>query len=398
MPKSKSNKRSKKTQDAAKVVVEDTPLVDTPQNDKAVSPKKDTVAPVVVEETKASNNEKEETNVVDNEENEEEHNQQDETTTTTTTSKKRSLDEANILVEEEEDSLMNLGKVVMDWVVTHPVVNTLGSFFHQIMGTATAPAEPEDGPPAIDAIIPMMMLGHGGKTLLHSALLDTVSMGEKDATNTTIMTVDEYKKDFAFETLVGDMKTIHSVRLQLYDCYGMDPTTSTTAISEEKSVNNDDDESSKENDAWDKAVQSVQTIVLVLPVIKDQTELEAALEKWTTWIRQQFQHVTETPDIVLLMTEAKDDDDDESSTEWLSGETTTASLNQACQTQGIPSWHFLSSSSSDSNSSPNAVSSVDDFLHSLVERRSLHLKPLSSKEEEEEVASKPSPKRRKVEP
>ena len=272
-------------------------------------------------------------------------------------SKKRKFD------EEEDDGFANLGKLVLEW--TAPVVHTLGSLWNSFLGTAAPPAEPEEGPPAIDAVISLMVLGNV-RSLLQGAWLDAVTYSAESSSSNR--TVEEYKKDFAFETRVGETTTIHSVRLQLYDCSKVDRTTADVEHSA----------------AWNVAVASgVQTIVLALT--QPEEELVAALGTWTTWIRQQFQHVANQPEIVLLLRPAAAED---SSSDGLSEDT---ALDQACQSHGIESWHVLSPSN---NNRPNAVTSIDDFLHSWV--RSQHLKPLA-KEEDDDDAKKPSPKRRRVE-
>lgn len=280
----------------------------------------------------------------------------------------------------------SIGKIIdrSRQLLSSPVKSLLNSF----RGTTAAPAEPEEGPPNIDCIVPMMLLGPVGvgQGVLEHALLDLISRCA------ATMTVDEYKKDFAFETINETEETttnrmIHSVRLKLYDCYGMNPT---------DQLDGEFKNSTKANAlAWQDAIKSVHTIVLALSVTRfeNQQQLVTSIEKWTSWINQEFivLQITDPPDIVLLLTQV--DTESPSPVEWLSDDSDD-SLTQACQTNGVQSWHAITA-----DDIPNRVSSVDDLLHALVERRVQNLKPIlpSSEEAKEEEDSPLSSKRRKVE-
>jgi hypothetical protein len=226
-----------------------------------------TVTQTTVEEGETTNEQKEEEEVNNKEDDHENEGVENNKEEEASSSKKRNAEEI-----DDHGDVFDLGKMMGQ------IVNTVGSFFQHFWGTQ--PAEPSEGPPSIDQIIPMMMLGDS-QGMLESALLEVVT---KEGA------FKEYKKDLAFETRQGDTTTVHSVRLQLYHGDGLDP-----------------------EEAWPTPIPSVQTIVLVLPD-------PSLVEKWICWIRQQYPNDA----IVLLLTAEPQE------SEW--------------HCSGIQSWHFLSSS------------------------------------------------------
>ena len=138
------------------------------------------------EATAAKEEEQNNATAAKDEENEEQNNE-------STVSKKRSVDVLEHDIDDEDnnddDGFMNLGKTVLEWISSPgKVVNTLGSLFNNFLGTSTSstPAEPEEGPPALDGIISMMMLsplndtGSVGTSLLQTALLEEVTQSDSE--------------------------------------------------------------------------------------------------------------------------------------------------------------------------------------------------------------------------
>jgi hypothetical protein len=162
--------------------------------------------------------------------------------------------------------------------------------------------------------------------------------------------MDYYKKDFAFS---APEEKNHSVRVQLWDCFGMGPEV-------------DDDDGYED---WEKVAKTVDTILLTVALDEkpDVEDIIDQIEYWKTWLDEKLGKLGEgCPAVELLLTKADRVQIEKRTASLLEWMEPDAKLDQLCQEYKIPAWHVVTARYGDI---PHGVESVDDLFCSIVEKR-----------------------------
>ena len=218
------------------------------------------------------------------------------------------------------------------------------------------PSPPTEAPPSVEHLIPIMVVGPqgSGKSCLVKSWVERLEPqfddDQDDISDDELWCMDYYKKDFAFST--PEQKD-HSVRVQLWDCFGMGPEV-------------DDDDGYED---WEKVAKTVDTILLTVALDEkpDVEDIIDQIEYWKTWLDEKLGKLGEgCPAVELLLTKADRVQIEKRKASLLEWMEPGAKLDQLCQEYKIPAWHVVTARYGDI---PHGVETVDDLFCSIVEKR-----------------------------
>jgi hypothetical protein len=233
---------------------------------------------------------------------------------------------------------------------------TLGTPATLIDDATSPPAPPTQAPPVIEYVSPVMLLGPcgAGKTSLVKSWVDRIE--PTDEYSPSLVAGEQWsmkmtKKDFCFSSSASQ----HSVRLQLWDCYGLGP--------DEHDVK----EGEEDDEDWKKVAKTVDTFLLTLSLKEtgSSEDICAVVLQWKAWLDEQLKdNEGKKPSVELILTQADcvKADFSSSSFQWMRA---GAKLDQICQSCGITSWHVATARYGDI---PLGVESVDDLFCSILEK------------------------------